>query len=174
MIDKVKVSEISKAFGNITSKEIVAVLKENGITEKNLTTLSEKELNFVFEYYTQKNQVEDFSAMFVVPEVPAEKKTKAKKEDVKQEDAPVVDEPIGEVEVETRKVRVVDTRVNDVDLDRIDNEQLEELVPEHIKENKKKDKNANKSNKKGKQPKNVENFDKLVKKEKKDLRKKTS
>ena len=81
MIDKVKVSEISKAFGNITSKEIVAVLKENGITEKNLTTLSEKELNFVFEYYTQKNQVEDFSAMFVVPEVPAEKKTKAKKED---------------------------------------------------------------------------------------------
>ena len=166
MIDKVKVSEISKAFGNITSKEIVAVLKENGITEKNLTTLSEKELNFVFEYYTQKNQVEDFSAMFVVPEVPVEKKAKAKKEEPVEE-APVSDEPIGEVEVETRKVRVVDTRVNDVDLDRIDNEQLEELVPEHIKENKKKDKNANKNNKKGKQPKNVENFDKLVKKEKK-------
>ena len=166
MIDKVKVSEIAKAFGNITSKEIVAVLKENGITEKNLTTLSEKELNFVFEYYTQKNQVEDFSAMFVVPEVPVEKKAKAKKEEPVEE-VPVNDEPIGEVEVETRKVRVVDTRVNDVDLDRIDNEQLEELVPEHIKENKKKDKNANKNNKKGKQPKNVENFDKLVKKEKK-------
>ncbi|MBO5505946.1 MAG: translation initiation factor IF-2 N-terminal domain-containing protein, partial [Clostridia bacterium] len=104
--------------------------------------------------------------MFVVPEVPVEKKAKAKKEEPVEE-VPVNDEPIGEVEVETRKVRVVDTRVNDVDLDRIDNEQLEELVPEHIKENKKKDKNANKNNKKGKQPKNVENFDKLVKKEKK-------
>mgnify|MGYP003295997550 CR=1 FL=1 len=60
-MEKIRAYELSKAFG-IPSKEIVKVLHENSTSTKNhMSALDEDELNIIFEYYTQKNQVSDFS-----------------------------------------------------------------------------------------------------------------
>ncbi len=176
---KIKAYELSKGFG-IPSKEIVKVLHDYGVSEKNhMSALDENELDVIFEYYTQKNQVEDFSALFAEVEVPAESKAPEKKDDGGAE-AEVKQEPqTAEIDnselemVHTRKTRVVDTRVNAVDLDRLDNEKLEELIPENIKEtsspNKQKIKNSNKKSKLVKEKQGPKEPEKLVKKEKKEV-----
>ncbi|MBQ7097757.1 MAG: translation initiation factor IF-2 N-terminal domain-containing protein, partial [Clostridia bacterium] len=142
---KIKAYELSKGFVGIPGKEIVKILSDYGISEKShMSALDERELDVIFEYITQKNQVEDFSALFAsVPEGKPEKKAKAEKT---VEEAPAPEEkseekPTEKIESEggfasdapARKTRVVDTRANNVDLDRLDNERLEELVPEHVK-----------------------------------------
>ena len=177
---KIKAYEISKGFG-IPSKEVVKVLHDYGVSDKNhMSALDENELNVIFEYYTQKNQVEDFSALFAVVEVPEEDKAKAEANETKAE---------AEIEVETsneetqesfvnepitaRKTRVVDTRVNNVDLDRLDNEKLEELIPENVKETgssaKQKIKSGNKKSKLVKEKQGPKEPEKPVKKEKKEV-----
>ena len=61
---KYRVHEVAKDLG-IASKEIIALLKENlGEEKKHMTALTEDELNFIFEYYTQKNEVENFDEYF--------------------------------------------------------------------------------------------------------------
>ncbi len=144
---KIKAYELSKGFG-IPSKEIVKVLHDYGVSEKNhMSALDERELDVIFEYYTQKNQVENFSALFAVVE--KDEKDTAKKG--KKADESEKETAKGEAEDQNaervgaeggfaddinagRKTRVVDTRVNAVDLDRLDNEKLEELIPENVKE----------------------------------------
>ena len=65
---KYKVKEVATDF-DVATKEVVAVLKEKlGVDKKAMTTLSEDELNFVFDYFTQKNAVADFNAYFAVRE----------------------------------------------------------------------------------------------------------
>ena len=140
---KVKAYELSKGFG-IPSKEIVKVLHDYEVSTKNhMSALDENELNVIFEYFTQKNQVEDFSALFAKKEEPVEKKEKkksAKKASTENVSAEEIsfDNTEGEESFSSdsgsaRKIRVVDTRANAVDLDRLDNEKLEELIPENIK-----------------------------------------
>ncbi len=172
---KIKGYEIAKGFG-FSSKEVVGVLREYGISEKNhMSTLDENEINVIFEYYTQKNQVEDFSALFAVVEAPEPKKAEQKtdKTETSQEtvevEATFSDEPI-----QARKTRVVDTRANNVDLDRLDNEKLEELIPENVKEtggsqNKQKIKTGNKKSKLVKEKQGEKAPEKPVKKEKKEV-----
>lgn len=125
-MEKIRAYEISKAIG-FPSKEIVKVLHDYQVSTKNhMSALSEYELDVIFEYYTQKNQVSDFSMY-------DEKKEEAAAAPAEREnEQEALTEDI-EVEV-TRKVRTVDTRVNTVDLDRIDDEKLEELIPENVKE----------------------------------------
>ena len=177
---KVKAYEISKGFG-LASKDIVKVLHDYGVSAKNhMSTLDENELNVVFEYFTQKNQVSDFSALFSVPK--EEKKTapttKSKKDANESESE--IETEVSSAEdnsgfaaegVTPRKVRVVDTRANAVDLDRLDNEKLEELIPENIKDNSTTSKQKIKGNKKTRIGKDKgtskEDMEKLVKKEKK-------
>ena len=56
---KYRVHEVAKDLG-VASKEVLALLKERlGVEKKHMTALNEEELNFIFEYYTQKNQVEN-------------------------------------------------------------------------------------------------------------------
>ncbi len=176
---KIKAYELSKGFG-IPSKEIVKVLHDYGVSEKNhMSALDENELDVIFEYYTQKNQVEDFSALFAVPveaEKPKKEEAKAEKPEKEEHKAEVVevetefsDEPI-----QARKTRVVDTRANNVDLDRLDNEKLEELVPENVREaggslNKQKIKSGNKKSKLVKEAKGPKEPEKPAKKEKKEI-----
>ncbi len=123
-MEKIRAYELSKAFG-IPSKEIVKVLHDYEVSAKNhMSALTEYELDVIFEYYTQKNQVPDFSMyepkQEEKPEEPAETETAA-------------EISLEEIEV-GRKLRTVDTRVNTVDLDRIDDEKIEELIPENVKE----------------------------------------
>ncbi|MGN1043791.1 MAG: translation initiation factor IF-2 [Acutalibacteraceae bacterium] len=82
---KYRVHEVAKDLG-VASKEIIALLKENlGEEKKHMTALTEDELNFIFEYYTQKNEVENFDEYFSaknnvveVAKKPAAKKTSEK------------------------------------------------------------------------------------------------
>ena len=177
---KIKAYELSKSFG-IPSKEIVKVLHDYGVSEKNhMSALDERELDVIFEYYTQKNQVNDFSALFVKVEKPAEEKVEkedkakadsadeSKKPETVEADVTFSDEPI-----QARKTRVVDTRANNVDLDRLDNEKLEELIPDNVKEtggssNKQKIKTGNKKSKLVKEKQGPKEPEKPVKKEKKE------
>lgn len=174
---KIKAYELSKGFVGIPGKEIVKILSDYGISEKShMSALDERELDVIFEYITQKNQVEDFSALFT--EVPEEKKAKTpKKEEVQEhteeETAEKIENDGGFAAadaVHARKTRVVDTRANAVDLDRLDNEKLEDLVPENIKDTgsgKQKIKTGNKKSKLVKEKQDHKNLEKLVKKEKK-------
>ena len=119
-MEKIRAYELSKAFG-FPSKEIVKVLHDYEVSGKNhMSALTEYELNVIFEYYTQKNQVKDFSLY-------NKEKPKKEPEAEEQTETEVKEEPTEEeaaIEV-GRKVRMVDTRVNTVDLDRIDDEKIE-------------------------------------------------
>ena len=164
-MEKIRAYELSKAFG-FPSKEIVKVLHDYQVSTKNhMSALSEYELDVIFEYYTQKNQVSDFSMY------EAKKKEEAPAP-VSEEEAIKEQETMQEeIEVEvTRKVRTVDTRVNTVDLDRIDDEKIEELIPDNVKETGSKKQKINQKKKQKqlgtKQKPSPE--DTLVKKEKKE------
>ncbi len=177
---KVKAYEISKGFG-ITSKEIVKILHDYNVSDKShMSVLDENELDVIYEYLTQKNQVEDFSPIFPVKveiEEPEKKKEKSSKKSKGKDSSSNEDNNVAatdEVSEETtkqRKVRVVDTRANAVDLDRLDNEKLEDLIPENIKDDSSSNVQKIKGNKKSKGGKDKlnqkEDIEKLVKKEKK-------
>ncbi len=142
MEEKIRAYELSKTLG-FPSKEIVKVLHDYQVSTKNhMSALSEYELDVIFEYYTQKNQVKDFS----IYNEPKKAKKEAVEAEAVDDNTEAVEEEIS-VEV-VRKVRMVDTRVNTVDLDRIDDEKLEEFIPDNIKEESKKQKiNQKKKNK---------------------------
>lgn len=130
-MEKIRGYELSKAFG-IPSKEIVKVLHDYNVSDKNhMSVLSEYELDVIFEYYTQKNQVADFS-MYDNANNPQKQETETTENENEE-----VENTVVEV---TRKVRTVDTRVNTVDLDRIDDEKIEELIPDNVKQGTKKQK----------------------------------
>lgn len=134
-MEKIRAYELSKAFG-FPSKEIVKVLHDYNVSTKNhMSALTERELDVIFEYYTQKNQVPDFS-LYLEPKEP-----EASAEAMAEKAADGVEAMAETTEIEIgRKVRMVDTRVNTVDLDRIDDEKIEELIPEGVKEGDKKQK----------------------------------
>ncbi len=180
---KIKAYEISKGFG-IPSKDVVKVLHDYNVSDKNhMSALDENELNVIFEYFTQKNQVEDFSALFQAVELPVEEpKTEPEQAEEKTEEKPkkTVSEKIdtnpnfSDEPVQARKTRVVDTRANNVDLERLDNEKLEDLVPDNVKEaggssNKQKIKTGNKKSKLVKEKSGPKEPEKPVKKEKKEI-----
>ncbi|MCD7947501.1 MAG: translation initiation factor IF-2 [Oscillospiraceae bacterium] len=64
MLNKYRVHELAKDFGK-NSKEIADVLTQYATKPKNhMQVLEDKELSLVFEYLTQKNQVEDIESIF--------------------------------------------------------------------------------------------------------------
>ena len=63
---KYKVKEVATDL-DVTTKEVITVLKEKlGVDKKTMTALNEDELNYIFDYFTQKNAVSDLSAYFAV------------------------------------------------------------------------------------------------------------
>ncbi|MCQ2489555.1 MAG: translation initiation factor IF-2 [Clostridia bacterium] len=81
---KYKLHEVAKDFDK-PSKEVLEFLNEKfpEPPKKSMTALTPEELNYVFEYYTQKNQVESFDSYFAMQ---AEKPAEPKKEEPKAED----------------------------------------------------------------------------------------
>ena len=64
MLIKYRVHEVAKDFG-LQSKEIVELLKKYFPTvKKSMTALEENELDVIFDYLTQNNQVESFDEYF--------------------------------------------------------------------------------------------------------------
>ena len=63
---KYKVKEVATDL-DVATKEVVSVLKDKlGVDKKAMTTLNEEELNFIFDYFTQKNAVSDLAPYFAV------------------------------------------------------------------------------------------------------------
>ncbi len=76
---KYKVSEVAKDL-NIPSKDVIEAIKECcGVTKKSGNVLTDQELNVVFEYFTQKNQVENFDKYYASRDSEPEKADKADK-----------------------------------------------------------------------------------------------
>ncbi len=70
---KYKVKEVAADLG-IQTKDVIKVVKDYcGADKKAMTALTEEELNVVFDWFTQKNAVADFSAYFAVREHAIEK-----------------------------------------------------------------------------------------------------
>jgi translation initiation factor IF-2 len=63
---KYKVKEVATDL-DVTTKEVIAVLKEKlSVDKKAMTTLSEDELNYIFDYFTQKHAISDLAPYFAV------------------------------------------------------------------------------------------------------------
>ena len=63
---KYKIHEVSKDLG-VSSKEVIEVVKKYcGKAKKSMTALEEDELNVVFDYFTQKNNMESLESYFAV------------------------------------------------------------------------------------------------------------
>ena len=78
---KYKVSEVAKDL-NVPSKAVIEAIKECcGVTKKSGNVLTDQELNVVFEYFTQKNQVENFDKYYASRDAEPEKAEKADKTD---------------------------------------------------------------------------------------------
>ena len=84
MMIKYRVHEVAKDL-NVPSKDIITLLGQHFDTpKKHMTALTEEELNVVFEYFTQKNQVENFDAYFAS----GNKEEPAEMSDLKEEKSP--------------------------------------------------------------------------------------
>lgn len=93
MVIKYRLHEVAKDL-NLQNKDVADLLSKYSDTpKKHMTALTDEELNIVFDYFTQQNQVENFDAYFkstVKTTVPAAEQTGTKQEPVKEkEGAPV-------------------------------------------------------------------------------------
>ena len=79
MLIKYKIHEVSKDF-NINSKDIIALLKDKlGVEKKSQTSLEDTELNLIFDYLTQTNEVKNFDEYFAAGEQAREERAKERK-----------------------------------------------------------------------------------------------
>ncbi len=101
---KLKINDVAKDL-NVTGQELADFLKEKlDVTKKPTAALTEDEMNYVLESFSQNNQVKSFDDYFATknqpkeepkPEVKAEKPKKetAKKDAPKKESAPKAEKP---------------------------------------------------------------------------------
>ncbi len=89
MTIKYRVHEVAKDL-NVPAKDIIELLaKQFDGVKKNMTALAEEELSYIFEYYTQNNQVKDLNAYFASRNVQKEKTVKQQEKPApKQEEKP--------------------------------------------------------------------------------------
>ena len=139
---KYRVHEVAKDFKK-NSKEISQILTDYATTPKNhMQVLEENELDLIFEYLTQHNQVADLSEVFAVPEKKAEP---PKTEETVSAPAAAPAAPAAQAGSSAPAVkpqenkphvpravpekRVIDTRGTTVNIAKYD-ERLENLVPD--------------------------------------------
>lgn len=161
MMVKYRVHEVAKDLG-VASKEVIALLKEYlGEEKKHMTALTEDELNIVFEYYTQKNQVESFDEYFATKKEKKkeEKIIEAPKETQKITEETAKQKPVAKtqkaahkpaqprfenkivltgssstpaIENEKPEGRVINTRIENVNIDKY-NEKYDRIASEKVK-----------------------------------------
>ena len=146
MMIKYRVSDVAKDFGR-PNKEIAEILGDYLQAPKsNAQALKEPELDVIFEYLTQKNQVESLDQVFAPAAEAAQKRRqesekrileKQQKEQPKAQKAAEPQKEQGKVVIEQQptsstkgpRTTRVDTRGNSVDLSKYD-ERMDQLVPE--------------------------------------------
>ena len=96
--EKYRVHEVAKDF-KTTSKVITQILTEYATPPKNhMQVLEQPELDVIFEYLTQKNQMESLEDLYKTAPKPKEKKKKAEEPAVV---SPVEEQPVKEEKKET-------------------------------------------------------------------------
>ena len=144
MIKKIKLSEVSKDLG-VSTKEATEVLdKYTGVAHKTQSVLTPEELNIIFEYFTQNNQVESFNEYFAM-QSQRPKKEEAKKEEKKEVKAEVKAEKKPEPKKEEKKAEPKVDKPKEV-------KKPEGKKPEQRKPEFKKDDRQNKADDKFKKP----------------------
>jgi translation initiation factor IF-2 len=168
--EKYRIHEVAKDF-NLTSKVVTQILTDYATTPKNhMQVLETDELDLIFEYLTQHNQLDNIAEVFADPQPAAKAETPAKgapaAEAKKQENKPAGDKPAEQAPKAEqakqkenkphvpRKVpekRVVDTRGATTNLSKYD-ERLDSLVPDkadNMKRGKEKFTNKNRQRQQG-------------------------
>ncbi len=136
---KYRVHEVAKDF-KMNSKDIAQILTEYATAPKNhMQVLEENELDLIFEYLTQHNQVSDLSEVFNVQEKTGKAVSEEVKETVKEKGSETSSKPdaqAGSQKSHTPRTvpekRVIDTRGATVNIAKYD-ERIESLVPEKAK-----------------------------------------
>ncbi len=73
MIKKYKLNELAKDL-KLNNNELIECLEKfNGETKKTMSALTTQEVEYVFEHFTQNNQVENFDAFFAANQKPVKK-----------------------------------------------------------------------------------------------------
>ena len=144
---KYRLKEVASDFG-VTTKEITEIISKFFEKPKsNTQVLEEEELNVLFDYITQQNQIESLEVVFAVEPKPAPKaaeekpqpeqpkaetkKEEAKPETKKQEQAEPA-KPVKQAEPERRRERrVVDTSAVQVNTNRFD-DRVDSLISERV------------------------------------------
>ena len=91
MMIKYRVSDVAKDLG-VPGKEIIELLAKYADTpKKSATALTEDELDLVFEYYTQKHQMDSLDDYFAQADKKREERNR--REEPKVEEAPVAEKP---------------------------------------------------------------------------------
>ncbi len=149
-IVKYRVKEVAADFG-MQPKQIAEIVgKFSEKPKSNTQVLTEEELNAVFDYITQTNQIESLEVVFAVAPAPKkeEPKAEAPKEEPKKEapkaepakaaaaPAPKKEEPKKEVPVQPerkRERRVVDTSAVQVNSARFD-DRVDDMVSDRMRD----------------------------------------
>ncbi|MBO4867497.1 MAG: translation initiation factor IF-2 [Ruminococcus sp.] len=97
---KIKLNDLAKSLALGNNDIIECLEKLDGVSRKTQASLSPEEVSYVFEYFTQNNQVENFDAYFANTVKPAEE-PKPKKAEKKAE--PKTEEKKPEVKAEEKK-----------------------------------------------------------------------
>ena len=108
-VKKYKLNELAKDL-KLSSAEVIECLGAlGGDAKKTVSALTPEEVSYVFEFFTQKNQVENFNAYFaanVAPEGVVVKKKAAPKAEEKKEEPKKAEEkkpePKAEVKTEVK------------------------------------------------------------------------
>ncbi len=148
MLVKYRVHEVAKDF-KVSTKTITEILTKYATTPKNhMQVLETSELDLIFEYMTQHNQIESIEEIYAVPEKkeqPVEKKPEEKAPEKKEQQpaekaaAPAAAKPQEEKKLEkphvprqTPQKRVIDTSGATINIAKYD-ERLDKLVPDRAK-----------------------------------------
>ncbi len=129
---KYRVKEVAADFG-MQPKEIAEILEKYFEKPKsNTQVLTEEQLNVVFEYITQHNQIASIAQVFAVAPAPKKeepKEEKPKEEPKKEAAAPAPKPEKPKEEPRKRERRVVDTKAVTVNADRFD-DRVDALISE--------------------------------------------
>jgi len=144
MMVKYRVHEVAKDF-KVSTKTITEILTQYASTPKNhMQVLETNELDIIFEYMTQHNQIESIEEIYAVPEKPkTEEKPEAKKTETPEAaaagaQAPAAEKPAEKkpdkphVPKQTPQKRVIDTSGATINIAKYD-ERLDKLVPDKAK-----------------------------------------
>ena len=91
-MEKYRVKEVAADFG-MQPKQIAQIMEKFFEKPKsNTQVLTDEELNVIFDYITQTNQIESIEVVFAVAPAPKKEQPKAEVKEEKKEDAPAKEE----------------------------------------------------------------------------------